>query len=80
MQGQLSIERMCYLARVSRAGFYRSMAEKMPAEEELEVRAAVQQIALRAQAPLRVSKDHRRTAPPRNAGQSQTRGANYARR
>jgi putative transposase len=46
MQGQLSIEWMCYLARVSRAGFYRSMAEKMPAEEELEVRAAVQQIAL----------------------------------
>jgi len=46
MQGQLSIERMCYLAQVSRAGFYRSMVEKMPAEEELEVRAAVQQIAL----------------------------------
>jgi transposase InsO family protein len=46
MQGQLSIERMCYLAQVSRAGFYRLMAEKMPAEEELEVRAAVQKIAV----------------------------------
>ncbi len=37
---------MCYLAQVSRAGFYRSLAEKMPAEEELEVRAAIQKIAL----------------------------------
>ena len=46
MQGRLSIERMCFLAQVSRAGFYRSMAEKMPAEEELEVRAAIQKIAL----------------------------------
>jgi putative transposase len=46
MQGQLSIERMCYLAQVSRAGFYRSMVEKTPAEEELEVRAAIQKIAL----------------------------------
>jgi putative transposase len=41
MQGQLSIDRMCYLAQVSRAGFYRSLAEKSPAEEEVEVRAAI---------------------------------------
>ena len=60
MQGQLSIERMCHLAQVSRAGFYRSMTEKMPAEEELEVRAAVQRLRL-STAPLRVSKDRRRT-------------------
>jgi putative transposase len=46
MQGRLSIERMCYLAQVSRAGFYRSMVEKMPAEEDMEVRAAIQEIAL----------------------------------
>ena len=26
LQGSLSIERMCYLAQVSRAGFYRSLA------------------------------------------------------
>jgi len=32
MQGSLSIERMCYLAQVSRVGFYRSLAEQMPVE------------------------------------------------
>ncbi len=46
MQGSLSIERMCYLAQVSRAGFYRSLAEQMPQEEEMELRAAIQEIAL----------------------------------
>ena len=46
MQGSLSIERMCELARVSRAGFYRSLHEQMPAEEEMEVRSAIQRIAL----------------------------------
>jgi hypothetical protein len=28
MQGSLSIERMCELAKVSRAGFYRSLQEQ----------------------------------------------------
>ena len=37
MQGSLSIERMCGRAHVSRAGFYRSLAERRPAEEEMEV-------------------------------------------
>src|SRR5208283_5401472 len=46
MQGSLSIERMCYLAQVSRAGFYRSLTEKTPVEEEMEVRAAIQKIAV----------------------------------
>ena len=46
MQGNLSIERMCYLAQVSRAGFYRSLAEQMPVEEETELRSSIQQIAL----------------------------------
>jgi transposase InsO family protein len=46
MQGSLSIERMCQLAQVSRAGFYRSLAEQKPLEEEMEVRAAIQRIAL----------------------------------
>jgi len=46
MQGSLSIERMCQLAQVSRAGFYRSLAEQTPVEEEMEVRAAIQRIAL----------------------------------
>jgi putative transposase len=37
---------MCWLARVSRAGYYRNLAERHPDEEDIEVRAAVQQIAL----------------------------------
>ena len=46
LQGGLSIERMCELARVSRASFYRSLKEQRPGEEETEVRSAIQQIAL----------------------------------
>lgn len=37
---------MCELARVSRASFYRSLKEQRPAEEETEVRSAIQQVAL----------------------------------
>lgn len=37
---------MCWLAGVSRAGYYRSLAEHQPAQEEMEVRAAIQEIAL----------------------------------
>jgi putative transposase len=46
LQGSLSIERMCQLAQVSRAGFYRSLQERLPVEEEMEVRAIIQQIVL----------------------------------
>jgi len=46
LHGRLSIERMCQLAGVRRAGFYRSLQEQMPAAEEREVRSAIQQIAL----------------------------------
>ena len=45
-QGSLSIERMCQLVAVSRAGFYRSLQEQRPVEEEMEVRSAIQQIAV----------------------------------
>lgn len=46
VQGSLSIERMCQLAGVSRASFYRSLQETQPVEEEMAVRATIQQIAL----------------------------------
>jgi hypothetical protein len=42
LQGCLSIERMCELAKVSRAGFYRSLQEQSPLEESMEVRSAIQ--------------------------------------
>jgi putative transposase len=45
-QGSLSIERMCQLVQVSRAGFHRSLREQGPVQEEMEVRSAIQQIAV----------------------------------
>jgi putative transposase len=45
-QGSLSIERMCQLAQVSRAGFYRSLHAHQPMEEEMAVRTAIQEIAV----------------------------------
>jgi putative transposase len=44
MQGSLNVERMCQLANVSRAGFYRSLQEREPAEENMQVRSAIQEI------------------------------------
>jgi hypothetical protein len=46
LQGSLSIERMCQLAQVSRSGFYRYLRERWPAEEELTLRSAIQDLAL----------------------------------
>ena len=46
LQGNLSIERMCQLAQVSRAGFYRLLQEQEPVQEEMEVRSTIQQIVL----------------------------------
>jgi putative transposase len=46
LQGKLSVERMCMLAEVSRAGFYRWLEEKEPAVEEIAIRAAIQEIAV----------------------------------
>jgi len=46
LQGNLSIERMCHLAQVSRAGFYRSLQAQQPKQEEMEVRSTMQQIVL----------------------------------
>ena len=37
---------MCQLAGVSRAGFYRSLQDRAPIEEDMEVRSVIQQIAV----------------------------------
>jgi transposase InsO family protein len=37
---------MCWLAGMSRAGYYRSLAEQDSGEQDMEVRAAIQEIAL----------------------------------
>jgi putative transposase len=46
LQGKLSVERMCALAQVSRAEFYRRLRKKEPGVEGTEVRAAIQKIAV----------------------------------
>jgi len=46
LQGNLSIERMCQLAQVSRAGFYRYLQGRVPVEADMTLRSAIQEIAL----------------------------------
>jgi hypothetical protein len=46
MQGNLSVERMCNLVQVSRAGFYRSLKSREPDLEEMELRPAIQSVAV----------------------------------
>jgi putative transposase len=63
LQGGLSIERMCQLAQVSRAGFYRSFQEQEPQQEEMDLRATIQQVFLehrRRYGYRRVTKELRR--------------------
>jgi putative transposase len=45
-QGELTVERLCMLAGVSRAGYYRQWAACSPCEEEAAVRDLVQRTAL----------------------------------
>jgi putative transposase len=45
-QGQTSVERMCRLTGVSRAGYYRHWAASAPRQEETAIRDAVQRVAL----------------------------------
>lgn len=46
MQGSLSIERMCDLSQVSRAGFYRFLEEKHGVKQDMKLRSEMQRIAL----------------------------------
>jgi putative transposase len=46
VQGGLSVERMCHISGVSRAGYYRSLAEEQPVREEMLVRSALQQVVV----------------------------------
>ena len=42
----LGVERMCLLAQVSRAGYYRHLTETVPDEAEMALRAGIQEIVL----------------------------------
>ena len=46
LQGSLSVERMCQLAQVSRAGYYRFLQRHAAVEEEMALRSVIQQIVL----------------------------------
>lgn len=46
MQGGLGVERMCRVAEVSRAGFYRYLRRREPPAEDMVVRSAIQEIAV----------------------------------
>src|SRR5271168_1651478 len=46
LQGKLSVERMCWLGRVSRAGYYRAWAAAEPDAEEMDLRNHIQRIAV----------------------------------
>jgi putative transposase len=45
-QGDLTVERLCKLAGVSRAGYYRQWAASAPRQEETAIRDVVQRVAL----------------------------------
>jgi putative transposase len=45
-QGELTVERMCVMAGVNRAGYYRYWGASAPRQEETAVRDAVQRVAL----------------------------------
>jgi putative transposase len=45
-QGELTVERMCALTGVNRAGYYRHWKRSVPRQEETAVRDAIQRIAL----------------------------------
>ena len=46
LQGSLNTERICQLSQVSRAGFYRYLKGRAAIDEEMEVRAAIQEVAV----------------------------------
>ena len=46
LRGSLNVGRMCQLAQVSRAGFYRYLLGQRPNEESMMVPSCIQEIAL----------------------------------
>jgi putative transposase len=46
LQGGLSVERMCQLAQVSRASFYRYLQRGWQSQEEMVLRSAVQNVVM----------------------------------
>ena len=51
LQGSLGVERMCQLAEVSRAGYYRNLRRGWHWEEEVALRSTVQNVSPKSFAP-----------------------------
>jgi transposase InsO family protein len=68
LQGQATIERLCGLARVSRAGYYRSLEASVPRRADAELRDLIQKIAIakRRYGHRRVTAELRRQGIPAN--------------
>jgi len=69
LQGGLSIERMCLVAGVSRAGFYRHLLGLDPWDEEMLLWSEIQKIVLQHRLPANVTRawDVRECEPTREA-------------
>ncbi len=80
LQGSLSIERMCELARVIRAGFYGSVREQRPVEDGDGSAVCDSADCSGTAPPLRLSTDHGGAAPTRNASEPQEGSADDAER
>jgi len=71
LQSRLSIERMSQLAEVSRAGFYRHLQDRAPAQEDMEVRSTIQAIAVEHRRRYGYQTHHGGVTPSRDARESQ---------
>ena len=80
LQGKLSVERMCMLAQVSRAGFYRWLREEAAACRRDCGPGSDSGDSRRAPSPVRIPAHHGRTSPSRHGGESQACFADDARR
>jgi len=63
----MSIEWACGLAKVSRAGYYRFLTTPEAGDADIDLRDAIQRIALEFPS-YGAAADHRRVAPARLAG------------
>ena len=70
LQGSLGIERMCHLAGVSRAGFYRHLRASDNYEEEMHVQSEIQRITLEHRWRYGYRRHHGRAAKAGHARES----------
>ena len=75
-QGSQTIQRLCRLAGVSRAGYYRFWRKSAPREHDTMVRDAIQRVALGYRPPVEFEAWHRASLGP--DGRSAARADGFA--